>query len=441
MKKNLILKALVLTLSLSLFSSLTTASYAATSTTKSNTETTAQSLPEITAESALTVDLETGEIIYCKDADSKRYPASTTKLLTGLLLAENKQKTDQLEYTKSAKEQPEYSLNINFMHNTMQVGDKVLADDIMKGLLLFSGNDTAYVIADNVSGDSNAFAELMNKRAKELGANNSNFITANGLHDENHYTTAYDLSLITKAAFANPWEKETMELQKAPINIKTSKIILENRNLTLGKNGNIAGKTGTTNEAGGCLVTVYERDGRDLIGIVLKDRQIDNADMTKFNDMDSIMDYSYSASKEIYKSSGENVGTADVQYKPFIVFGPTKTITVPLKLTQDVSYYKNTINDAESKITYDGTNSSAWNLLFNKNVKLTYSTRNHTEEVTGALDVSLGALIKDNLIIYIATLVAIVIIITLVALIKNMASNSRRKKNIYNNRPKKRRRY
>jgi D-alanyl-D-alanine carboxypeptidase len=80
-------------------------------------------------------------------------------------------------------------------------------------------------------------------------------------------------------------------------------------------------------------------------------------------------------------------------------------------------------------------------LLFNKNTKLTYSTRNHTEEVTGAVDVSLGSLIKDNSIIYISTLVAIVIIITLVALIKNMASSSRRKNNRYNNRPKKRRRY
>jgi len=435
LKKNLILKALALTLSLSLFSPLITASYAANSTTK--TETATQSLPEITAEAALTMDLETGEIIYCKDADSKRYPASTTKLLTGLLLSENKQPTEDLEYTKSAKEQPEYSLNLNYMHNTMQPGDKVTADDIMKGLLLFSGNDTAYVIADNVSGDSKSFAELMNKRAKELGANNSNFITPNGLHDPNHYTTAYDLSLITKAAFANPWEKETMELQKAPINIKNSKIILENRNLTLGKNGNLAGKTGTTNEAGGCLATVYERDGRKLIGVVLKDRQIDNADMTKFNDMDAIMDYSYAASKEIYKSSGENVGTAQVQYKSFVLFGPTKTITVPIKLTQDVSYYKNTINDSESQITYKVTDSSAWNLLFNKDTKLTYSTRNYAEEVTGNVDISLGAIIKDNLITYIATIVAIVIIITLIVLIKNMASNSKRKKNRYT----KRRRY
>lgn len=434
MKKKLILKALVLTLSLSLFSPFTTASYAA------KTEASSQALPEIVAQSALTMDLETGEVIYCKDADSKRYPASTTKLLTGLLLAENKEKTDELEFTKSAKEQPEYSININYMHNTLQVGDKILADDIMKGLLLFSGNDTAYVIADNVAGDSKSFAELMNKKAKELGANNSNFITANGLHDENHYTTAYDLSLITKAAFANPWEKEVMELSETPINIKSSKIILQNRNLGLGKNGNIAGKTGVTNAAGGCLATVYEREGRKLIGVVLKSKQVDNSDMTKFNDMDTIMDYSYGVSKEVYKANGESIGTADVQYKPFVVFGPTKTITVPLKLTQDVTYYKNTINDAESKITYSGTDSSAWDLLFNKNTKLTYSTRNHTEEVTGAVDISLGTLIKDNLIVYIATLVGVAIIITLIALIKNMASNSRRKRNRYNSRYSKRRR-
>jgi D-alanyl-D-alanine carboxypeptidase len=447
LKKNIILKALVLTLSLSLFSPLAINSLAATKTTTpaktttlAKTQVSADGLPEIKAEAALTMDYDTGEIIYCKDADSKRYPASTTKLLTGLLLAENRKNTDQLEYTKSAKEQPEYSLNLNYMHNTMQPGDKVSADDIMKGLLLFSGNDTAYVIADNISGDAKSFSDLMNKRAKELGANNSNFITPNGLHNDDHYTTAYDLSLIAKAAFNNPWEKETMELQKAPITLKNSKIILENRNLTLGKNGNIAGKTGTTVPAGGCLVTIYEREGRKLIGIVLKSRQIDNADMTKFNDMDSIMDYSYAMTKETYKPSGDSIGTAQVQYKSFVAFGPTKTISVPLKLTQDVSYYKNAINDAESQITFNGTTSSAWDLLFNKNVKLTYSTRNHTEEVTGAVDISLSTLLKDNILIYISTLVAVVIIITLIALIKSMASNSRRKKNHYNNRYKRKRR-
>lgn len=432
MKKNLILKTLILTLSLSLFSPLTMASYAADT---KKTESSTQSLPNINAQSAITIDLETGEVIYCKDADSKRYPASTTKLLTSLLFAENKQKNDEIEYTKSAKEQPEYSLNINYMHNTMQVGDKMLADDVMKGLLLFSANDTAYMIADNVAGNSQNFADLMNKKAKELGANNSHFITANGLHDENHYTTAYDLSLIAKAAFANPWVRETMELKTAPIDIKNSKIILENRNLTLGKNGNIAGKTGTTNAAGGCLATVYEREGRQLIGVVLKSKQVDNADMTKFNDMDSIMDYSFAATKQTYKSKGNEVGTTDLQYKPFGFFGPTKTITVPLKLTQDVSYYPNSINDAESQITYNQTNNaSAWKLLFNKNTKLTYSTRNHSEEVTGTVDISLGSIIKDNILIYISTLIVIGIVGTLIVLIKNMISNSRNRRSRYRRR-------
>lgn len=424
MKKNFILKTLILTLSISLFSPLASINAKAA--------TTAQ--PDINAQAAITMDLETGEIIYCKDADSKRYPASTTKLLTGLLLAENKQKSDEIAFTESAKIQPEYSLNINFMHNSMKVGDTMSADDVMKGLLLFSGNDTAYMIADNVAGNSQKFADMMNAKAKEIGANNSHFVTANGLHDENHYTTAYDLSLITKAAFQNDWERETMELADASIQINGAKVLLENRNLGLGKNGNIAGKTGLTNAAGGCLAAVYEVNGRKLIGVVLKSRQVDNADMTKFNDMDSIMNYSYNTSKTVYKSSGEEVGTTDVQYKSFGFFGPTKTITVPLKLTQDVTYYANAINDAESQITYDKTDSSAWKLLFNKDVTLTYSTRNHNESVAGSVDISFGNILKDNIIIYIATLASIIIIITLIILIKNLASNSRRRKSSYSRR-------
>ncbi|SFC57855.1 D-alanyl-D-alanine carboxypeptidase family protein [Clostridium uliginosum] len=423
MKKNLILKTLALTLAISLFNPCSLKSYA--------TENQTQNLPTIQAEAALTMDLETGEVIYCKDGDSKRYPASTTKLLTGLLLAENIGKNDQITFTQSAKDQPEYSLNINYMKNKMQVGDKMLADDVMKGLLLFSGNDTAYMIADNVSGNATAFADLMNKRAKELGANNSNFITANGLHDANHYTTAYDLSLITKAAFQNPWERETMGLKESPINIGTSKIILENRNLNLGKNGNIAGKTGSTNAAGGCLTTVYDRDGRKLIGVVLKSRQIDNADMTKFNDMNAIIDYSYNATKKVYKKANEEVGTTNLEYKAFGFFGPTKTITVPITLTQDVMYYKNDINDKDSAITYSSSNGSAWKLAFNKDTKLTYTIRNHSEEVPGTVGISLGKILKDNILLYGAVIIIAIIIITLIIFIKNIAKNKHKRRRRY----------
>ena len=156
--------------------------------------------------------------------------------------------------------------------------------------------------------------------------------------------------------------------------------------------------------------------------------------MTKFDDMDAIMDYSYNVSKQVYKSSGDEVGTAELEYKSFGFFGPTKTISVPLKLTQDVTYYSNAINDAESQITYDKTDASAWKLLFNKDVTLTYSTRNHSENVTGSVAISFGDILKDNIIIYIATLASIVIIITLIVLIKNMASNSRRRRSSYSRR-------
>lgn len=421
MKRNLILKTIVLALSVSLLTPLSAAS--------ANV-----SEPNINAQAALTMDLETGEVIYAKDADSKRYPASTTKLLTGLLLAEHKEKSDEITFTQSAKEQPEYSLNINYMHNNMQVGDKMSADDVMKGLLLFSGNDTAYMIADNVAGSAENFATMMNEKAKSLGANNSNFVTANGLHNENHYTTAYDLSLITRAAYENPWVKEVMSSKEAAIDINNFRFMLENRNLGLGNNGNIAGKTGLTNAAGGCLAAVYERDGRLLVGVVLKSRQVDNADMTKFDDMDAIMDYSYAASKEVYKSAGEEVGTTDLQYKSFGFFGPTKTITVPLKLTQDVTYYKNAINDADSQIIYDGTTTSAWKLLFSKDTTLKYTTRNYSQDVTGTVDISFGKILKDNILIYLSAIAIIAIIVTLIILIKNMLSSSRRSRSRYGRR-------
>lgn len=430
MKKNFILKTLILTLSVSLLSSFnlnTTSAMAA------------QAEPSIVAQSAITIDMESGEVIYCKDADTKHYPASTTKLLTGLLLAENKQKSDQLTYTEDAKAQPAYSLDESFMGGSMKVGDKISADDIMKGLLLFSGNDTAYVISDNIAGDSEKFAQMMNDKAKKLGATHSNFVTPNGLHDDNHYTTAYDLSLITKAAFSNEWEKSVMGEKKATISINDSTVMLENRNLTLGQNGNIGGKTGYTVPAGGCLATVYERNGRKIISVVLKSKQVDNDDRTKFDDTEAIVDYSFAKEKEVYKKTGDEVGSATVSYKSFGFFGPEKTITVPLKLTQDVTYYKNAINDAESQITYKASEGSAWKLLFNKDVNLTYSTRNHSEQVTGTASISFGTILKDNIILYIGTIAALVIIISLLLMLKGLTANRKRRRSSFGRRGRGRR--
>ena len=156
--------------------------------------------PELLGKAAISVDMDTNEIIYTKNIDNKMYPASITKLVTALLLAENKKSTDNLTYTKTAKEQPPYSYNLNVQ--PVAIGDTMSADNVMDGLLLYSGNDIAYMIADNVGQNSTNFAKMMNDKAMKLGMKNSHFITPNGLDDKNnqHYTTAYDLTLLGRAA-------------------------------------------------------------------------------------------------------------------------------------------------------------------------------------------------------------------------------------------------
>ncbi|MEW8956841.1 D-alanyl-D-alanine carboxypeptidase family protein [Clostridium sp.] len=300
--------------------------------------------PNIVAKSALVMDADTGEVIYAKDADTKRFPASITKLLTGLLLAENKDKSDPITFTSSAKSQPQYSFDINIAMGKTKVGDTMSADDAMKALLLFSANDWAYAIADSVAGSVDEFSNMMNEKAKELGMNNSHFITPNGLHDENHYTTAYDLALLGKASFNNPWVRETMALKEAKITTSSNIIgLIENRNKNLGVDGGIGGKTGYTEPAGKSLLNIYERDGRHLVGVVLKS-VYDQNDTQMFKDMKDIIDYSYSAEKITAYEKNTPVKTVPVKYKSFRFFGSEKTLEVPLVTHEDIKYYDNEIN-------------------------------------------------------------------------------------------------
>ena len=138
---------------------------------------------DLIGKAAISVDMDTNEIIYTKNIDNKMYPASITKLITALLLAENKATTDNLTYTETAKKQPPYSYNLNI--HPIAIGDTMSADNVMDALLLYSGNDIAYMISDNIGGDSANFAKMMNDKAAELGMKGSNFITPNGLDDIN----------------------------------------------------------------------------------------------------------------------------------------------------------------------------------------------------------------------------------------------------------------
>ncbi len=247
--------------------------------------------PTIYGKTAMTIDVETGEIIYAKNIDNRMYPASTTKYLTALLLAENKGKNDNIPYTATAKGQPPYSMNINL--HPINIGETIKAENVMDGLLLFSGNDTAYMIGDALAGNSKNFENMMNKKIQELNLKNTHFVTPNGLHNPNHYTTAYDLSIISRAALKNPWVYQSSNKKESSIvTSKGTKMTVENSNKLLGKDGCVAGKTGYTDAAGRCLVTLFNRDGRKILGVVMGS-VYDAKDSFVFEDMKKIIDWSY----------------------------------------------------------------------------------------------------------------------------------------------------
>ena len=138
------------------------------------------------------MDMDTGEVIYSKNADDERSPASTTKLLTSLIFAENKKKSDLIAYTNNSANLTETSLN-GFISGGVKAGDTISADDVMKAVMIFSANDASVMMAESVAGSVDAFSNMMNEKAKELGATHSNFINPNGLEIN---STTHNLSLI-----------------------------------------------------------------------------------------------------------------------------------------------------------------------------------------------------------------------------------------------------
>ena len=394
-------------------------------------ETSSAPMPDIYAQAAISIDLSTNEIIYEKNIDSLMYPASTTKLMTALLLAENKNKTDLLTYTDDAKKKTEYSLNTNLYPINVVV--KFTAKDAMLGLLLYSGNDVAYMIADNVAGNVDNFRNMMNDKVTKLGLKNTHFVTPNGLHDQNHYTTAYDLSIIARAAFKNDWVKEAMGTKKADIGTTSGiKMTVENRNKLLGSNGCLGGKTGYTTEAGKCLVAVYERDGRKILGIVLKS-VYDKDDTFVFNDMEKVINWSYQAKPVTLYSNGSVIKTETLKYKPFGFFGPEKSIDVPVVARQDITYYDNKVNKAEQKLSFDFSKLSISKLSGSKSIgtlKITERDSVKTYELYSSL--SKFAVLKANFVLYLGSLIAVIAVAALIIfIIRKINSRKRRNRTYY----------
>lgn len=386
--------------------------------------------PQIKGKAAIVMDMETGEIIYENNIDSRQYPASTTKLLTGLLFAESKKKSDEITYTQDAKMQQPDSLDKTLAFGKIKVGDTIPAQEVMDALLVYSANDSAYMIADSVSGDSSKFADLMNDRIKKLGLTSTHFIIPNGLHNDNHYTTPYELSIIGMEAFKNDWVKET--LGKSSSKVTTSEgltLTFDTRNKLLGLEGCIGGKTGYTSKAGRVLVAFFDRNGRKLVGVVMNSEYNLPQDSVVFDDMKKIIDWSYSTKAVNLHNSGDTLKKEVITYKPLRFFGPERKLEVPVLVKEDVKYYDNEVNKAEIKEKYDIQNLKAWSLSSTNPIgTFTLSERHAVKNYRLYTTITTKDIIKQNIPLYIGVSAAIIVLILIITIIVLKIKNKRRRK-------------
>jgi D-alanyl-D-alanine carboxypeptidase len=386
-------------------------------------------LPKIEGKAGIVMDIDSGEIIYANNIDSKQYPASTTKLLTGLLFAESKKKTDAIKYTESAFSQPEYSLGKTLARGKMRVGDTMSGQDVMDALLIYSANDSAYMVADAVSGDANKFADLMNERINKLGLKNTHFIIPNGLDNPDHYTTPYDLSVIGREAFKNEWVRETLAKKGSTITTSTGVIMMiENRNKLLNIDGwKAGGKTGLTDLAGRAFVAFYEKDGRRLAGVVMKSTY-GSDDTAVFDDMKKIVDWSLNQKPVTLHKNGDTLKTETISYKPFKFFGPEKTIKVPLFIQEDINYYDNDVNKKEIKEEYNIEKLNVWKLSSDEPAgTLSVKQREAVKNVNLYTTISTNDIVKANIVLYLLSAVGVVVAAFVLMIIVLKVKHSRRK--------------
>ena len=245
----------------------------------------ASTTPEINSRAAIVFEKSTGTILYGKNENEQRKMASTTKIMTCVVVLENISDLSQI-VTVSRK-----AAGIGGSRLGLTTDAQITVNDLLYGLMLCSGNDAAIALAEFVGGSVEGFASLMNNKATELGLTNTHFVTPHGLDNDEHYTTAYELALLTNYALKNETFRKIVSTHSCSVTINNSPKMLHNTNELLGYLDGVYGvKTGFTNGANRCLVSACKRGNMDIICIVL------GADTKKFRTQDSIklIEYAFS---------------------------------------------------------------------------------------------------------------------------------------------------
>ena len=213
----------------------------------------------------IVMEVNSNRVIHSKNANEKKYMASTTKILTAITIIENENLDEVVTVGKD-------TVGVEGSSIYLKVGEKLTVKELLYGLMLRSGNDCAETLAVSCSGSIDDFATLMNDTANKIGCQNSNFTNPHGLHDDNHYTTAYDLALISCYAMKNPDFREIVGTKSIKISNTMGdyqRVLINKNKLLKNLDGATGIKTGYTKKAGRCLVSSCLRNGEEYVSVVL----------------------------------------------------------------------------------------------------------------------------------------------------------------------------
>ncbi|TDA64009.1 MAG: D-alanyl-D-alanine carboxypeptidase [Clostridia bacterium] len=287
--------------------------------------------PEIQARAAIVMDVGSGRVLYDRNIHMRLSQASTTKITTAILALEKGNRKDRVRVSRHAAETGGSSI-------WLAEGEVHSLDDLVYALMLDSANDAAVAIAEHVAGSEEAFVAMMNAKAKEIGAGDTHYANPHGLPDPEHYSSAYDLALLSRYALQMPAFREIVQTRERVIpweGHEWSRLLQNINGFLFGPRsypGAIGVKTGYTQEAGRCLVAAASRDGWELIAVVLNSPDI-------YGEAASLLDYAFASFRPVHLvSRGEVAAQVRVRqgYQEYAPVVTGEAVALPLPVGEDI---------------------------------------------------------------------------------------------------------
>lgn len=361
---------------------------------------------DINASSAILIDGDTGKILYEKSAYEKREPASTTKIMTALLTLEH----TKLDDIATVSSEAITSVPSGYSSDLLKMGEELTIEDLLYALLLPSSNEAANVLAMHVAGSVDSFASMMNTKAVELGCKNTHFTNPNGVHDEDHYTTAYDLAILAREAMKNDTFKKIVSTASytLPSTNKYSRIdrtLISTNDLIKKQSDNyyeyaIGIKTGFTTPAKNCLVSSAVKDGKTLIAVVLGA----STDNNRYTDAKTLFNYGFDnfSKKDIVKA-GSVVSTVEVKNAT----SATKELNLIAETTINTIVTNDKLNDV---INPEITLNEGLQAPIKKD-DIVGTAKYTVDNIQYTINLKAGSEVKKSYVLYIVIIVAIIALI------------------------------